>query len=875
MKRDTKIIISLVIMIIAAGIIGESTDKNISPENPFSAKNGLEYWASQRYYPNNKLPGDGIIKAYRDSEILRKTNTPPVAPDTWEAMGPANIGGRTIALAMHPDDTNTLYAGAASGGLWRLTFTGTGDNDYNWTRVETGYPVLGVNAIAMDPADKDVIYIGTGEVYGYKEQDGTAEFGSRWMRIRGNYGLGILKSTDGGETWTKSLDWTKQMENGVLALEVHPENSDIVFAGTTEGVYRSEDAGGSWERVLTRIMVVDVDINPDNPEIVFASCGNLGSSGNGIYRSTNGGDTWEQLTNGLPDGWGGKTLLDIYQASPNIIYADICNYAERIGLYKSEDSGDTWEFVSGVVGVNLYVGQGYFSHFVRVNPVDNNKIFMAKVGYADSDDGGITYTTIYQSTYDFVTSPEIIAHGDIHEFFNHPDDPDKFFLGTDGGVFITEDGGRYFRNLNNGFQTTQFYPGFASSNTNPDLGAGGFQDNGSAVYTGSAQWDWWVGWGDGGYAAIDQNNNDVVYLSSQFLSIYKSSNRFNSTLFDDTDDWSYATPHNRSQPRHPDQEWAAFIAPFVLATSNRMYAATNYVYRSDDAGETWEHLNNDQPLSGLPVVSLAASRSNPNVVYAATVPYNPDNIRPRFYASFNAGTSFTDYTQGLPDRYIVDVAVSPHNENAVYAALSGYGTSHLYRSTNGGRNWHDVGSGLPDLPTNVVICDPEDFSNVYVGNDLGVWVSTDYCQTWYEFSEGLPEAVISMDLSISESDRKLRVLTHGNGAYFRSLLPADGMPPDVVEVPLEYELHQNFPNPFNPTTTISFELSRKEVVSLKIYNILGQEVRSFPEIEYEQGLNNVEWNGLDDRGMAVASGTYIYRIRVNGSMTSKRMTLVR
>ncbi|MFC1492819.1 T9SS type A sorting domain-containing protein [candidate division KSB1 bacterium] len=873
MKRDSILLLSLIILIIITGIIGEKIQTRNISHNPFSAKNGLEYWASQRYYPDNKIPGDGIIKAFDESKILRKTSTSPVPIDIWEAMGPSNIGGRTIALAMHPDDTNTLYAGSASGGLWRLTYTGTGDNDYYWTRVETGYPVLGVNAIAIDPSDKDIMYIGTGEVYGYKHQDGTTDFGSTWMRVRGNYGLGILKTSDGGSTWTKSLDWTKQMENGVLSLEIDPDNSNIVFAGTTEGVYRSEDAGSSWERVLDVIMAVDVDINPDDPDIIFASCGNLGSTGNGIYRSTDGGDNWAKLSSGLPDGWTGKTLLDIYPASPEIIYADICNQRERIGLYKSEDNGDTWEFISAVTSVNLYEGQGYFSHFVRVNPVDNNKIFMAKVGFADSDDGGISYETIYEDTYDFIDVPGV-AHGDIHEFFNHPDDPDKFFLGTDGGVFVTEDGGRNFRNLNNGYQTTQFYPGFASSNTDPDFGIGGFQDNGTAVYTGTSDWIWWVGPGDGGYAAIDQNNNDNVFMSSQYLGIYKSTNGFTSTIFDDTDDWSYATPSTQSQPRHPDQEWAAFIAPFVLATSDRIYAATNYVYRSEDAGETWYHLNIDRPLSGLPVVSMAVPRSNPDVVYAATVPYIPDNTRPRFYASFNAGYSWADYTAGLPDRYIVDVAVSSHNENVVYAALSGYGTSHLYRSSNGGRNWQDVGQGLPDLPTNVVICDPEDYSNVYVGNDLGVWASTDYCQTWFEFSDGLPEAVIAMDLSISESDRKLRILTHGNGAYVRSLLPADELPVDV-EIPTEYELYQNYPNPFNPTTIISFELSGKEVVSLKIYNILGQEVRSFPEKEYEQGLNKVEWNGLDDRGMAVASGTYIYRIRVRESVTSKRMTIIR
>ncbi|MFC1492429.1 FlgD immunoglobulin-like domain containing protein [candidate division KSB1 bacterium] len=853
-----------------------NTDNRLSETEPLTTGKGLDGWSAQRSYPGRNISGDGYFRAFEEAKLRFEKTSKTGITDEWISIGPKNFAGRTIALALDPANPDILYAGSASGGLWKLTITGPGDNDYSWERIETGFPVLGVGAIAVDPRDPDVIYIGTGEVYGYQRKDGDGSWGSYWLRIRGNYGIGLLKTTDGGQTWTKSLDWTRNQERGIQRIVIDPVDPDKLFAGTTEGIYMSTDAGETWEHVHKVVMTVDIDINPDDPDIIFACCGNLDSKGNGIYRSTDGGYTWTKRTTGLPRTWSGKAQLDIYEADPDIIYADIADQYNRVGLYRSVSNGDYWELVAELHDLDLTPYQGYFSHFVRVNPVDVSKIFLAKVRYYYSEDGGISYSSIYEDGYIHPENPDIVAHGDIHEFINYPGNPDKFYIASDGGVNLTEDGGRTFRNLNNGYITTQFYPGFASSKTDSNFAVGGMQDNGTALYHGDPDnWQTWVTSGDGGYSAINEDDNDIIYTSSMYLRIFKSTNRFI-----DWSEWSYATPYQYSWPdgaMHPD-ETASFQAPFKLVTPTRMYAATNYIYRSDDGGSTWDDINFGMPLNGLPVVTMDVATTAQWALYAATAPYIPDNVRPQFFASFDSGRNWSNRTEGLPDRYIVDVIVSPHNEYVVYVTLSGFGTSHLFRTSDGGRTWEDIGQNLPDLPTNAVAVDPQDSTKIYVGNDLGMWASTDYGQTWFPFNEGLSEAVMIMDLSISESNRKLRAVTHGNGIFERSLLTPDDVITHIIDdtrIPDKFELMQNYPNPFNPSTNIKFTILSPSFVSLNIYNNRGQLVKNLISEQMPAGSHEIKWDGRNDQDFPVSSGVYIYRINADNFMSSKKMLLIR
>jgi len=220
----------------------------------------------------------------------------------------------------------------------------------------------------------------------------------------------------------------------------------------------------------------------------------------------------------------------------------------------------------------------------------------------------------------------------------------------------------------------------------------------------------------------------------------------------------------------------------------------------------------------------------------------------------------------------VDLQVSPHDDRVAYITLSGFGSSHLYRTEDGGQSWMDIGGGLPDVPTSAVIVDPEDPSHIYVGNDLGVFVTTDSGSTWQEFREGLPTAVLVMDLSISPSNRKLRAVTHGNGVYERTLLSSTSVPVSVQDATIaSYALYQNYPNPFNPSTEIAFAIPRPSYVTLKIYNISGQEIRTLVTNGYAAGKFKVSWDGKDNFGRTVAGGTYIYRLKATKYVEVKKI----
>ncbi|MCK5455368.1 MAG: hypothetical protein KAJ16_13450, partial [Calditrichia bacterium] len=334
----------------------------ISPSKTSGALAALTFLSAQRTYPNDTIPNAAHYAAFEYSyQNLKSGISSTISVEPWRTIGPHNIGGRTLTIAFNPQNPNTIYAGSASGGLWKTKSAGIGSDAWNY--VSTGFPVLGVSSIAITPEDSNTIYIGTGEIYSYQNSSG----GISVRVTRGSYGIGILKTTDGGVTWRKSLDWSYHQQRGIQVVKLNPQNSSIIWAGTTEGTYKSTDAGGSWSRVNSTIMVTDLAINPDDTNIVFIACGNFESTGHGIYRTTDGGSSWIKLTQGLPSTFGGKAHLSIYPSYPSIIFASIGNgHTGGAGswLCRSDNNGDSWTIVS----IEDYASfQGWFSHDVCVH----------------------------------------------------------------------------------------------------------------------------------------------------------------------------------------------------------------------------------------------------------------------------------------------------------------------------------------------------------------------------------------------------------------------------------------------------------------------------------------------------------------------------
>lgn len=820
------------------------------------AMQALNLWAAERTYPNRILPDAGQMPAFRQVTLMRTADATSTSPvdglvPPWTSLGPANIGGRTLSLALRPGDPDVIFAGSASGGLWRSTTGGVGADA--WDRVETGFPVQAVGAIAIDPRNPDVMYIGTGEVYQYRQADG----GDVNRYTRGSYGIGILKSVNGGATWSRSLDWSLLQNRGVWSIRIDPQDSDVLYAATTEGVYRSLDAGGSWTRVLDVIMATDLAVHPAHPDTVFATCGDYGSPGTGIYRSVDAGDTWSRLVAGLPVTWSGKAMLDIAPSSPNVVYASIADIGGGVGLFRSNDGGGTWSLVNDT---DYPAWQGWYSHWVLADAADPDTILAGGIDIWKSTDGGVTLNKVSDWTTIYLGTPApgepgggpLYAHADQHVAVRHPDDPHTVFFGSDGGVFKTTDAGSTFTGLNGGYVTSQFYQGFSNSGLTANFAMGGMQDNLTAIYEGSVAWRRVIG-GDGCWTAVNPQSNNILYGSAQGLTLFRSR--------DGGENWTEITPPRQSG------DLTAFVAPFVLSPSNpgRIYAGRARVYRSGNEGTTWTGTNGNRPLDGNPVFSLVVSPTDPDLVFAATA---PTVSRGRIFRTRDGGLVWEDVTGTLPDRWPGDLALDPTDNRRVFVTLMGFGTSHVFASFDQGDSWVDIGEGLPDVPTSAVVADGDHPGTIYVGTDLGVFVSPFYGRGWFPFIEGMPVASVD-DLTISGPAGKLRAATHGNGVYERDLLnlPITATPGGDAAGVLALRVA---PNPLRTDSRVTFRLAAPAHVRLDLYDVSGRRLARLMDRTQGPGEHSVPLAPAD-----LASGIYFLKLEAGGVGAVTRVTLLR
>ncbi|MEM9663656.1 MAG: T9SS type A sorting domain-containing protein [Bacteroidota bacterium] len=815
----------------------------------------LSLWSQQRAYPAAALPSLGWTQAAAEVQRLEAAGK-AASTDPWVAMGPLNVPGRMLAVTFNPQNPRTLYAGSASGGLWRTHTAGEGL--FAWERVATGHPVLGVGAVAMAPDDTLTLYIGTGEVYNVAETRG----GVAVRETRGSYGLGILKSEDGGQTWRRSLDRSREQGHGVQMLRFNPQNTQTVWAATTEGVLVTRDAGASWQVALNVAMATDLWISPRDTSVVMAAVGNLGSTGQGVYRSTDGGTTWT-LLEALPTTTFGKTLLSGTPAAPDVVYASVGQGSGAVGgegtrLYRSADAGATWTLMNDV---DYAIYQGWFAHFAAPRLDDPDRLILGGVdlwqGWAK---GQVMERVSDWRAWSF--DPPLggphgapnYSHADHHGYAHHPTDPDVTYFATDGGISRTLDGGQTFQIVSGGLQTAQFYNGVSNSPIDSMMVFGGLQDNSTVRNRRLGRWQMNIG-GDGGYTAVHPTNRSIYYGSVQRLRIFRTVDR--------GDSWQTISP--------PSRATVSFVAPYVLAPSqpNTLYAAADVVYRSLSQGDAWTATNGGQPLDGNPVLALAVAPQNADVVYATTA---PTRTQAGVFVTRDGGARWEAITQDLPNRYLTDLAVHPDDPGIAYVTVSGFGTSHLFRTSDYGGTWADVSDGLPDLPTSAVLIHPTSPDTVFVGNDLGVFRSTDRGDTWRPFSEGLPEAVMVSDLVYSPMNDVLRVATHGNGMYQRSLSPPTSVlePPPPPPLPTESQLGAPYPNPASDRITLPLELTERQYVYLAVYDVRGRRVQVPVQGYRAAGLHEIEV-ALE----ALPAGVYLYAIESEQVNRTGTFTVVR
>lgn len=775
-------------------------------ERRFSgAEWALLQWNAFRAYPEEKIPVKKWERAYEELQHSLQYRSLPAAE--WEAIGPKNIGGRTLCLAFHPTNPDILYMGSAGGGLWKSESAGSGVNA--WEIVETGFPILGVPVIAINPQNPSEMYIGTGEVYNYE----AAAPGVVNRITRGTYGIGILKTTDGGQSWSKSLDWSLNEMVGVQDILINPLNPQTVFAATTNGLYRTYDAGNSWTKIFPLNMAVDIEMDPVDTNRIYVSFGGFNSPDAGVFRSLDGGNNFQLLDNGLPSDYEGKTLLAISLSDHLTLYASVADAFSGRGLYRSTDGGDSWTLMTDF---NYATYQGWYSHDVAVKPDDPNHLVFGGVNTYLSTDGGLTYTeTGTWSNWYFgqvpVGGPEgppDYVHADVHAIYFHPENPNEVFAVTDGGLFYSDNAGQSWEGRNGGYQTQQFYANFANSSLTEDLALGGMQDNATAIYIGDDAWIRVVG-GDGMSAGIDPTDDDIIYASSQFLYLIRSDDgiNFSNTKF--------------IRPPDADSELRAFSAAFELMPQapGVLYAGSTRLYRSEDRGENWV------ATTSAPIVNeqtaifrIGLSAADENLIFLSLVNYY--NLSEAQVLRSGDGGATWEPVSGLPNRIAMDFALSPTNPNVAFAVFSGFGTAHVYKTEDAGLNWFPIDTGLPDVPANSILLDPFDEDILYVGNDLGVYASIDGGMSWEPYMDGLPSGVLAMDITVSLPAGKLRLATHGHGVMEGNLLS------DEVGTIDTYKISKLscFPNPSDGRFSLNWKGSAALEATWQLFDEKGRVV---------------------------------------------------
>ena len=762
-----------------------------------------------------------------------------------------NIGARVTDLAFHPSDPNIIYAAMASGGVFKTT-----DGGSSWEPISDDLPVLTIGAIAIDPVHPDTIYVGTGEANAHSFS---------W------FGMGLFRSTDGGRTWEYiGLEETHYIGR----IIVDPTNSQRIWVAGTgslfgtnpeRGVYRSTDGGTSWELVLSltdSTAAIDLAIDPTRPDTIYAAMWERvrgltyrrsGGPSSGIYRSYDGGDTWVELTNGLPSGSNvGRIGISVCASHPNVIYAI---YDDRATLtaqvYKSTDGGGTWFRTNdGVIG-GIYSSYGWYFGQIRVCPTNPDLVFVLGIELYRSTDGGASWSEVGSN-----------MHVDHHAMAFDPTNPSRIFDGNDGGIYFSTNSGATWTKLYDQ-PTNQFYA-IEIDYLNPNRLYGGTQDNGTLRTPTGAVDDWeMILGGDGFYCIVDPNNSDIIYAEYQYGNLYKSW------------DFGYSWDFIMDGVGSDRVNW---MMPVVMdPTDNEtLYLGTYRVYRTTNGGEWWTPIsgdltNGDQGGGFGTITTIAVAPSDPQVIYVGT---DDSNV----WVTTNGGTSWTNISGSLPNRWVTRVAVDPTDPAIAYVTFSGLrwneNIGYVYRTTDYGTNWQDITENLPGAPVNAIVIDPTLPSRLIVATDVGCFYTDSPGSQWQVLGVDLPPVPV-FDLKIHNPTRTLVAGTHGRSMYSFDLTTLPDVSAVAVSQPTVIEALEAYPNPFKMKTALRFTLSRSANVSVAIYDLAGRKVRTLLEGPVDAGRHEIVWNGDNDRGYRVASGIYYARISTGSDYATRAVSLIR
>jgi len=858
-------------------------------------------------------------------------------------IGPAVMSGRIVDLAVVEKDPYIIYAASATGGVWK-----TINNGVTFVPVFENETTHSVGAIAVHQGNPNHVWVGTGE---------------RANRQSSSWGDGVYKSTDAGKTW-KNMGLKDSHHVGRIVL--HPTDTNIIYVaamghlwGPNEerGLYKSTNGGKTWDRIIyvdENTGAVDIAMDPSNSDILYSATYQRrrrpygfhgGGPGSSLRKSVDGGKTWKELRNGLPEGDYGRIGISIYRSNPNIVYASVeqgyqynasTAYNERrAGLYRSEDKGESWTLMSDWNPRPMYASQPL------VDPSDDQRVYMLNQ-FSYSDDGGKKFT-----------SPRQSLHGDDRIVWVNPKDSRHVIKGDDGGIGISYDRTKTWLFVNN-LPLSQFYR-VSVDMAEPYNVYGGLQDNGSwfgpnATYNsqGILNADWTKTGGGDGFLNLPHNSDpDILYGESQYLGLYRLNKKTRQSQSIRPGD-----PKGKINPRRNWDAWGPGIpepelgnamapanwdGPFHLSkhNDNTIYAGTNILWKSTDGGNNWKSLGdltskvNRRELEimgqradtstaslddGIPyyptLTAVAESQFKPGMLYVGT----DDGL---LKISDDDGLNWTDVTSrlaGLPkETWINTFEPSTHFAGTMYVAINNYRnddfTNYIYKTTDFGQTWNSIAGDLPkDRVARTLREDPKNPNLLYLGTELGLFISINSGENWVELKNNMPTLAFN-DLVIHPRDNDLILATHGRGVWvLDNLNSLQELTPKMLNqdaalfniptgVMINYsntgahtgDMYYRGENP-QYGALIDFYLKsavNKADISLSILDMDGNEINSV-KVDTTAGIHRSAWNmtyasnqptmrfgnrSFTPSGPRVVPGLYTARLTVNGKIMEQQFNV--
>ncbi|MDY8136831.1 VPS10 domain-containing protein [Aquimarina sp. 2201CG5-10] len=765
----------------------------------------FERWA---YYWETRINDDGTfpnpMQAYHEWNNYQKTHKTQksslLAP--WTIFGPtvipeSTVGfyagmGRLNVVTFNPSNTNEIWVGSPGGGVWR-----SDDSGATWTPKGDDVPNMGVSDLVFDPSNPDTMYMSTGDFDGGD-----------------NNSIGVLKSTDHGETWvTTGLNYDVTQSRRIGHLLIDPNNTSTIFATTSNGIFKSTDGGANWALKSLARGFNDIVYKAGSATTLFAT----ESGQTKFYISTDNGENWTESSSGLTNN--GKLDIATTAADPEFLMA-----LNRGTVFKSTNGGTSWS--TSTVPPTLST-QGGYNQTIIIAPNNKDLILLGGVDGWRSTNGGTSWVK-YLDGYWESGQPFFYVHSDHHDLEFLPGSNTEVFSANDGGLFkgdITSDNA--WTDLSSGLAITQYYK-IAGTPQNSAFILGGAQDNDVTHFDGT-NWNNRNYGSDGVEALWNYSNSDIAYGCSQFGTIQRT-----------TDAWA-TNPTRLSTPGGARFVWPLEISP---TDPNTIYGGFGKVYKSNNQGNIWDNLNS--PGSSPRAITIAPS--NDQVIYTT----DGSGV----YMTTNGGTNWSTLT--LPSvGTVTSIAINSTDPTEVYICYGGYNNGNkVFKSTDSGANWTNISGTLPNLPANKVLYLTGGDGDLFLGTDVGVFHKDNDAADWQVLGTGIPNVIVN-DLEVHYGTGKLRAATYGRGIWETSIAPLILGVRDFEDNVLTIS-----PNPTRGKFSIQLEDIEGES-EITVYNIIGGVVKYFKTKELRSDIDISRFS----------AGIYLVNLKNGGKQTTKKLIL--